>query len=144
MSVADAAITVWDSKRHYNFWRPITAIHEAENDGNPATAGDPVVAALLDHAALYRLHLGCQWRHGRDHSLAHQLLRQGRRDLHDHEHLRRQSRRRAPTTSFSDYANDMVNVRIYQGIHFRFADVAGREQGEKVADYVFKNVATPK
>ena len=34
----------------------------------------------------------------------------------------------------SDFANDIVNVRIYQGIHFRFADVAGREQGEKVAD----------
>jgi len=39
---------------------------------------------------------------------------------------------------------DVVNVRIYQGIHFRFADVAGREQGTKVADWVFKHVGTPK
>jgi hypothetical protein len=45
---------------------------------------------------------------------------------------------------FSDLANDMVNVRIYQGVHFRFADEAGREQGMKVADWVFRNVATPK
>ena len=41
MAVADAAIAVWDSKKQFNLWRPITAIHEGENDGNPATAGDP-------------------------------------------------------------------------------------------------------
>ena len=35
--------------------------------------------------------------------------------------------------SFSEYAKDMVDVRIYQGLHFRFADEASREQGEKVA-----------
>ena len=46
--------------------------------------------------------------------------------------------------SFSEYADDMVNVRIYQGLHFRFADEASRAQGEKVAAEVFKNVGTPK
>ena len=46
--------------------------------------------------------------------------------------------------SFSEYAKDMVDVRIYQGLHFRFADEASREQGEKVADVVFKNVGAPK
>jgi len=40
--------------------------------------------------------------------------------------------------------DDMIAARIYQGIHFRFADQAGRDLGEKVADYVFKNVGTPK
>jgi hypothetical protein len=39
--MADAVITAWDSKRHWNFWRPITAIHEGENDGNARTEGDP-------------------------------------------------------------------------------------------------------
>ena len=38
----------------------------------------------------------------------------------------------------------MVDVRIYQGLHFRFADEASEEQGEKVAAEVFKNVGTPK
>jgi hypothetical protein len=45
---------------------------------------------------------------------------------------------------FSDLATDMVNVRVYQGVHFRFADVAGRDQGKQVADWVFKHVGTPK
>ena len=41
LSVADAAITVWYTKRNDTIWRPITAIHEAEKDGNPATDPDP-------------------------------------------------------------------------------------------------------
>ena len=47
MSVADAIITVWDSKVHYGFWRPITAIQLAEEDGNPATTADPAWDPLL-------------------------------------------------------------------------------------------------
>ena len=62
-------------------------------------------------------------------AFAHQLLRQGRRDLHDHEREKTRT-----YNKFSDFANDIVNVRIYHGVHFRFADVAAREQGEKVAD----------
>ena len=34
LAIADAVITVWDSKKHYVFWRPVTAIQEGENDGN--------------------------------------------------------------------------------------------------------------
>ena len=41
LAVADAVITVWDSKLHYEFWRPITAIREGHADTNPATVGDP-------------------------------------------------------------------------------------------------------
>ena len=38
---ADAAIGAWASKVFYNFWRPITAIQEGDNDGNPKTTGQP-------------------------------------------------------------------------------------------------------
>ena len=38
-------------------------------------------------------------------------------------------KRRATYNRFSDMASDMVNVRIYHGLHFRFADEASREQG---------------
>src|SRR5262245_52999380 len=40
LAMADAAITAWDSKRQFVFWRPVTAIQEGENDGNPKTDGD--------------------------------------------------------------------------------------------------------
>ena len=40
VAAADSVINCWGNKEHFSFWRPITAIHEGENDGNDATAGD--------------------------------------------------------------------------------------------------------
>ena len=40
LAAADAGIGVWDSKVNYNFWRPITAIHNGAVDGNSQTTGD--------------------------------------------------------------------------------------------------------
>ena len=37
---ADAIINCWNEKRFHSFWRPITAIHEGDNDGNKRTIGD--------------------------------------------------------------------------------------------------------
>jgi hypothetical protein len=39
VAMADAAITAWDSKYFYNFWRPITGMRL--DDGNPLTEEDP-------------------------------------------------------------------------------------------------------
>ena len=47
LTAADAAISCWDDKAHWGFWRPITAIREAETDGNPATDADPGWLPLL-------------------------------------------------------------------------------------------------
>ena len=48
LAIADAVITAWDSKIHYVFWRPITAIREGDNDGNAQTAGDPTWQPLIN------------------------------------------------------------------------------------------------
>ncbi len=37
----DAYIAVFDAKYHYNFWRPVTAIRNADQTGNPATPREP-------------------------------------------------------------------------------------------------------
>ena len=49
--MADAGIAVWDAKYAFNFWRPITAIQEANLDGNPDTANDPEWTPLLNTPA---------------------------------------------------------------------------------------------
>jgi hypothetical protein len=46
-ALADAYIASMDSKFAYNFWRPITAIHRADTDGNSATAADPAWEPLF-------------------------------------------------------------------------------------------------
>ena len=43
----------------------------------------------------------------------------------------------------SDIAHDVVNARIYLGIHFRFADTEARSQGRRVAGYAFRNFLEP-
>ena len=43
----DAGIACFDSKFFYQFWRPITAIRNADKDGNPDTTADPAWQALL-------------------------------------------------------------------------------------------------
>src|SRR4030095_10895521 len=44
---ADAAIACWDAKYAFNFWRPVTAIQRADEDGNPATEADPLWSPLI-------------------------------------------------------------------------------------------------
>ncbi len=46
LALADGYIASWDAKYHYSFWRPVTAIHTAGNDGNPDTVGDPTWTPL--------------------------------------------------------------------------------------------------
>ena len=46
LALADGYIASWDTKYHYNFWRPVTAIHTADTDGNPDTLADPTWTPL--------------------------------------------------------------------------------------------------
>jgi hypothetical protein len=45
-AMADACLAVWETKYVYRFWRPVTAIREADGDGNPATDADPTFTPL--------------------------------------------------------------------------------------------------
>src|SRR5205823_2404559 len=47
MSAADTLIAVWVDKARWSSWRPVTAIHEAANDGNPATTPDSTWTRFL-------------------------------------------------------------------------------------------------
>jgi PAP2 superfamily len=41
MALADGYVGSWETKYHYNYWRPQTAIQLAASDGNPDTIADP-------------------------------------------------------------------------------------------------------
>jgi hypothetical protein len=46
LALADGYIAMVDSKNHYNYWRPITAVRDGNMDGNPDTTGDPAWTSL--------------------------------------------------------------------------------------------------
>lgn len=143
LAIADAFITSWDSKKHYNYWRPITAIHEGENDGNPWTEGDPAWQPLLNTPNYPDYTSGANALAG---ALTRTLELYFQTDRMTFTVVSANPQA-APNTRtyhrFSDLSRDTVNVRIYQGIHFRTADEAGRKQGRQVAEWVFRHVLQP-
>ena len=143
LAAADAQITIYDTKYHFNFWRPSTAIQEGDHDGNPGTVGDPLWMPLVANPPYpdYSSGANClaasilttlQLAFGTDdfefsvESTVAGLMLNPR-----------------PYHRFSDAMQDIVDVRIFQGIHFRSADEEGRRQGARVAHWVFSKFLRP-
>jgi hypothetical protein len=142
MALADASITAWDS-RSVRIQRPLTAIQEGDNDGNPRTVGDPTWQSFIttpnypDYTSGANNVTGAMTR-------TLELFFGGDKMTFSLTTLIPQAVQKTRTyTRFSDAAEDVVNVRIYQGIHFRFADEEGRSQGRRVAEWVFNHFLLP-
>ena len=141
MSVADALIACWDCKLHFGFWRPITAIRQAGEDGNPATDGGPGLGAPARDPALPRLQQrpllgGGRPDPGPDPGAGHRPDRPDR-DLPGDEH-HPALRVRGPLRQ------DAVDARVWSGIHFRFADVSGLAGGTNIADWALDHYFQPR
>ena len=139
VSAADAIICVWNAKRTYNFWRPITAIQEGDNDGNPDTAGDPTWLPFIATPAYPEYSSGANGFTGAfTRTLALLFGDQTPYTLTSTPMNQTKTYER-----FSDQAQDMVDVRIYQGIHFRSADEVSRRIGRRSANWAFSHVLRP-
>jgi hypothetical protein len=152
---ADAAIAVWDAKRFYSFWRPITAIREGNNDGNPFTIGDPGWTPFIQSA---HFPTGSQTPPYPDYvSGANGLVGAFTRTLQlffHTDHLRFEVNKGTPPAvvicenprtyqRISDAAQEVVDARILLGIHFRAADEEARRLGRRVAGWAFANYLRP-
>lgn len=143
MAAADALITSWDSKRHYVFWRPVTAIRLGEEDGNPSTIADPTWQPLVNTPNYPDYTSGANVLVG---AMTRTMARYFGRDRMNFEVTSLSPLAVKKTRAyqrFSDAARDVVDARIYLGIHFRFADTAARTQGEQVADWVVDHFLLP-
>jgi hypothetical protein len=143
LALGDAVITTWDSKVHYHFWPPITAIREGDRDGNPRTTGDPTWEPLLntppypDHTSGANNVTGAFTRMLKLFFKTDELTFTVSSTFPLAVQKDRQYER------FSDMAEDVVNVRVWQGIHFRRADVLARRQGRDVASWVYHHFLRP-
>ena len=134
MTQADTIISVWRAKYTYGFWRPITAIQLADTDGNPATDADPAWTPLLttppypDYVSGYSGVTGAFSR-----SLAGAL---GTRHLQ--LSLISTAVPGAQRTYDSGRAldQDVIDARVWLGIHFRTADTDGVRMGTRAADWI--------
>ena len=137
MAINDGLISAMDTKYHYVFWRPYTAIRAGDTDGNRKTDPDVAWMTFIDtpcfpsypsaHAsASYAARTIAEkifGSKGHDITLAHPnfpdvILHYGK---------------------FSQMTDDIDDARVYGGIHFRFDQEAGARQGRQVGSFVYKN-----
>ena len=142
MSLANAYIVNWDAKYTYNFWRPVTAIRNGDQDGNDATERDagwtsfnptPMHPEYPSQATI-------------NATIASAVLESvfgpvkaipfTATDVRD-------AKRTRQFASLADMAEEQKNVRVWGGVHYRFAIRASEEVGPKVAAYMIENTLKP-
>ena len=170
-AMADAGVAVWESKYHFEYWRPVTGIRESDpgtgptgaGDGNLDTIGDPNFSPLGAPAsnavsvnftppfpAYPSGHAGFG-------GALFQTLRRffGTDDIAftfvsdefngSTKDNNGNVRPLIPRTfsSLSQAEEENGQSRIYLGIHWRFDKTEGIAQGRRVADYVFDHAFGP-
>jgi hypothetical protein len=143
LATADAIITAWDSKKSYNLWRPVTAIQEGDNDGNPNTAGDPTWQSLINTPNYPDYTSGANNVTGAMTRTLSLVFKRDRLTFEVTSLAPLAVQKTRIYKHFSDAAQDVVDARVYLGIHFRFADIAARTQGQQVAEFTFNHFLLP-
>jgi PAP2 superfamily len=151
LAAADGFIGCYKDKYFWTFWRPVTAIREAAGDGNPATEADPNWTPLFDPATPQfgpPLSTPPFPDHPSAHSCASSAIVHTMQEFFGTDKISFSSfsPRTRTTRSFerlSDALKEVIDARVWGGIHFRTADVQGSVLGKKVAHYLRNNYFQP-
>jgi hypothetical protein len=126
---ADTLISVWGAKAHWLFWRPITAIREAGDDDNPATEADAGWLPLINTPAYPEQPSGL--------ASVSAAMAESLEEVFGHRVRFSSSSVSSNTTrsyrSFDEAVDEVIDARVYSGIHFRKADEDGAAVGRDVA-----------
>jgi hypothetical protein len=151
LAAADGFIGCYKDKYYWKFWRPVTAIREADTDGNPATVADPNWKPLFDPATPQfgpPLSTPPFPDHPSAHSCASSAIVHSMQEFFGTDKISFSafSPRTRTTRSFdrlSDALKEVIDARVWGGIHFRTADVQGSVLGKKVAHWERKHYFQP-
>lgn len=141
IGLADACIVSWDNKYVYNYWRPVTAIREADTDGNPDTEADPSWISHIPTPPFPEYTSGHSTFSRTSATLIERFF--GTEDL--------------PFTAVSDdlpgvtrrfsgpgeAADESGISRIYGGIHFPSGNIAGQAGGYLLANMIANQFLLP-
>jgi hypothetical protein len=141
LAAADGAISCWNDKYRWRFWRPIDAIRLADTDGNPRTDADPTWRPLFDPATPSTPPLVTPNfpDHPSGHSCVTSSVVHSLQDFFGKDRIAFDvSSPRFPGQPrhfrrLSDLLAEIVEARVWGGIHFRAADEQGAGIGRKVA-----------
>jgi membrane-associated phospholipid phosphatase len=142
ISLADTTIAFFEAKYNYQFWRPVTGIQLAGDDGNPNTKPDPNWVPLPTKTAPDPSYPGA---HSAISFAGAEVLKSelGDRFTFDVTSESLQGVKRH-FTSFSAAALEAGLSRIYAGQHFRSDHNAGKGLGANVAESIVETILLPK
>jgi len=151
LAAADGAIACWNDKYYWNFWRPIDAIHEAASAANPATEADPSWKPLFDPSTPTAPALATPGfpDHPSGHSCVSSATLNAMQEFFGTDKIAFDIvSSRFPTQPrhferFSDALKEVIDARVWGGIHFRTADTQGAVIGKKVAKWERKHFFQP-
>ncbi len=143
-ATADALIACWRAKYDFAYWRPITAIREADTDGNRRTDPEPTWTPLIQTPPYPDYTSGHACIVGATTEVLGRLL--GKRSLD----LNVSSTGPNPPTSITRHFEstkvldaETINARIWLGIHFRRAMTDGNQLGHHVAGWTMQHYFRP-
>jgi hypothetical protein len=141
MAISDSLVASFLNKYHYNFWRPETAIHGGDTDGNPKTEADSNYVPFITTPCFPSYPSN----HGSAGNAAAEVLR---RIYGEAGHSITLTNPTVPGiilqyTSFRQITDDISDARVYGGIHFRTDQEAGADLGRAVGTAVYKNNLRP-
>lgn len=141
LAVCDAGICAWDNKYAYNDWRPITAIREADTDGNPDTEPDPTWESFIPTPAFPSYTSG----HSTFSGAAAKILGlfYGTDEMAFSTTCEDLPGVVRSYTRFSEAADEAGRSRIYGGIHWEYDNQDGLAAGRELALAVFDNFLRP-
>jgi len=135
LAMADAAIACWDAKYEYHYWRPITAIRETADDGNPATTPDPTWVPMFATPGHPEYPSG----HSCVSGAAAAVLAE---EFGEHTHFTMTSDLmfgvEQSYKNIQQALEAVKDARIFSGIHFRTATEVGTALGKTVAEFVLQ------
>jgi hypothetical protein len=156
MAMADAFICAWKTKKQFNFWRPAQAIRRGDEDGNILTDPDPTWTSYFSRNFNAAQNPNYPDYTSGANNVTGAMTRMMALFFDSDKPFEFNIFATAPAvplevgdpdprvySKFSDLAKDVVDARIYLGIHYRFADTEARSQGRRVANYTFKNALQP-
>ncbi len=142
LATADAMIAVFDAKYTYNFWRPLTAIRNGDRDGNAATERDAAWAPFISTP----MHPEYPCAHCIAQSAAATVLNTVFGDALPTTVLMTSPTAPGVIRKFdrlSDYKAEIINARIFDGVHYRRSGEVGVEMGRKIGEHVTRNLLKP-
>jgi len=137
---ADSLMAAWDAKYYFNFWRPVTAIRAGDTDGNDNTVADADWLPL----AVTPPHPEYPAAHGTFTGGYSTFLRLffGTKRVH----ITLTSTAVATPRTFDntdDLIKEIIDARVFGGMHYRNSVEDGIVVGKKVAKWVAKHYFRP-